>query len=175
MIYLKELTFVCDHTIFDDYKYKIFENDKILYRAEIDLYSAIKNFIESRFSYKSKISLFDLEDKEIVSIFSYSPLPLNDKLFSIKIDDEIFYIREGKNFRIPDLYVRTNLGKLSIFGKLSSQEFKIGHDEKILASINASFNKNVKKYKLRFEDDYLDYEKLFISIVLILDNLYHDY
>ncbi len=175
MIYLKDLTFLCDHTIFDNYKYKILEKDKITYKAEVDFYTAIKNFIESRFSYKSKISLTDLEDEELASIFSYSSLPLNDKLFSIKIDDEVFYVREGKNFRIPDLYIRTNLGKLSIFGKLSSQEFKIAHNEKILASINASYNKNVKEYKLIFEDDYLEYEKLFISVVLILDNLYHDY
>lgn len=172
---MNELTFVCDYTIFDNYKCKIFKNDDFFLNAEVDLYSNIKSIIKDKSLYQSKISVTDESENEIINIYKYSKLALNNKLFSIEYDDKSFFVREDNNFRIPDLYIRTKLDKLSIYGKLSTQEFKISIKDQVLANIKGSFKEKSKEYKLIFDDKYKDYEKLFISAVLVLDNLYHDY
>ncbi|WP_138160284.1 hypothetical protein [Peptoniphilus catoniae] len=171
---MNKLLIQCDYTILDNYKYKILKDNQPYLNAEVDFYSPVVSFLKGNKIYYSKISVKDLEEKEVVEIYKHHQGPIRDTLFSIILDNITYNVREGRNFKIPDLYIRTNLGKLVIWGKINSQEFEIFLNGEPVASIKGSV-KSTKTYILNYLEDYSSLEKLFLSIALILDNLYHDY
>ncbi|CDZ75373.1 Hypothetical protein ING2D1G_1234 [Peptoniphilus sp. ING2-D1G] len=171
---MNKWTIYCDYTILDDYKYKLIKDDTSLF-AEVDFYSPIKSFFRGNKIYRSKISIKNETGDTLVKIYKHHPTPIKDVLYTVVIDDYSYTIREGRNFKIPDLYLRTNTGRFNIWGKVNSKEFDIIYKNNSIAKIEGHFENKTKDYDLLFEDEYAEFENLFLSVVLILDNMYHYY
>ncbi len=164
----------CDYTILDDYKYKLIKDDTSLF-AEVDFYSPIRSFFKGSRIYHSKISIKNDAGDIIVKIYKHHLTPIRDELYTVVMDDCSYEIREGRNFKIPDLYIRTGMGRFNVWGKVNSKEFEIIYKDDSIAKIQGHFVNNTKNYELTYADEYTQFENLFLSVVLILDNMYHDY
>lgn len=174
---MNNLTVISDYTILDDYKYKIFFDEKNIYKAEVDFYSPFINFLKGREIYHSKISVTSSSKDEIIKIYKHHSSLLKDTLFTIFIKDDSYFVRNGKNLKIPDLYIRTNFGKLTIGGTINSQEFEVLNKDKLVAKIKGNLEGTHKIYNVNYKnlETIVNGKELLLSIILILDNMYHHY
>ncbi|MDO5041386.1 MAG: hypothetical protein Q4D95_04785 [Peptoniphilus sp.] len=164
----------CDYTILDNYKYRLVKDDTSLF-AEVDFYSPIRSFFKGSKIYHSKISIKNHAGDDIVKIYKHHLSPIRDVLYTVLIDDYSYAIREGRNFKIPDLYIRTSMGRFNVWGKVNSKEFDIMYKDDGIAQIQGHFENNTKSYELTYAEEYKEFENLFLSVALILDNMYHYY
>lgn len=165
----------CDFSIIDDFKYSVFFEDKQIYKAFVDFYTPIVNLVKGEGLCSSKITIVDNDNKIIVDIFKHVKNILSENNFTIKTPDSTVSVREGKNFRIPDLYLRTKFGKINLWGEVKDNFYQfILHDREI-ASIQGDYDKAQKIYTLNIADEYKEETLVFLACVLIIDSMYHDY
>ena len=113
---MTSLVIKCDHSIIDDFKYEVFDDDRLIYEGYVDIYSPIVNLVRGEGLYSSKIRVFNRSDEQVLIIYKHIKNIVNDNLFTIKSNTFSITVREGRNFRVPDLYFRTPLGKNYIMG-----------------------------------------------------------
>lgn len=165
----------CDHSIIDDFKYEVFKNDLLLYEAYVDIYSPILNLVKGEGIYSSKIRIFNRKDEQILKIYKHVKNIISDVIFTIKTSETTIQVREGKNFRVPDIYLRTALGKITVWGEVKTQSYTIFLKNLPIAKIKGCNIRAQKVYNLSIEENYEKESLLFLSIVFILDSMYHDY
>lgn len=172
---MTSLVIKCDHSIIDDFKYEVFDDDRLIYEGYVDIYSPIVNLVRGEGLYSSKIRVFNRSDEQVLIIYKHIKNIVNDNLFTIKSNTSSITVREGRNFRVPDLYFRTPLGKITLWGEVKSQTYSLMLKDKKIASINGKLIRSQKVYKLSFDEKYSEHELIFLSSVFILDSMYHDY
>lgn len=170
---MKTIKIFSESTILEQFYYKI-TSDSFSYRAFTEIPSPLKSILKEKRAHLLKISVIN-ENKEIISIFKNYPSPLISNLFEIKTNNTTYYLKEGNNFKIPDFFIDTTMGKVEISGFIAKGEFSITISNKEIASINSYRSKDKKEYNLEYDTNYTSIKELLISIVLILDNLYHYY
>ncbi|WBW50128.1 hypothetical protein O6R05_00785 [Peptoniphilus equinus] len=172
---MKTLKIKCDHSIIDDFKYEVFDGNTLVYEGYVDIFSPIINFLKAEGIYQSKIRVFDMDNKQVLKIYKHVRNFLNDVLFTMFIDDRTIAVREGKNFRVPDLYFRSSFGRLTVFGEVKAQSYRVLLGDDVVLTIQGTTEKMRKTYILSWDESY-DKDCLeFVGIALILDSLYHDY
>lgn len=169
-----KLTVLCDYTILDDFKYSIYEDDELTLSAFVDFTAPFKDFFKNRELYQSKITVYKKEN-ELLQIYRHIQTPISEDLFSIFIDKNKYVLKEKRSFKVPDFYIPMPSGTLSITGKINIQYFEIFHNNIKCGSIKGSLEKNKKKYVLEYDPIFKNSRELFLSCLLIIDNLYHDY
>ncbi|MBL7574457.1 hypothetical protein SAMN00017477_2142 [Peptoniphilus asaccharolyticus DSM 20463] len=172
---MTSLVIKCDHSIIDDFKYEVFQEDKLIYEGHVDLYSLIVNLVKGEGIYSSKIRVFNENKKQQLVIYKHIKNIINDTLFTIKSKNNSIIVREGKNFRVPDLYFRTPLGKITLWGEVKSQSYSALLKGIEIASIKGNLVRSKKEYTLIFDEEYSDLTMFFLSSVFMLDSMYHDY
>lgn len=170
---MKKIIIQRDYNILDNFKYDIQTEDR-LFNAQVEYFSDIVAAIRTKEIYYSKIPVFDAKETKI-EVFKHYPNPILEYLFTIKINDKLFRVREGKNLVIPDLYIRTNYGRLNVWGKVNAQEFEIHYKDKIYSKICGDIVKDKKVYTIEYDDTLENIEEFSIGVALILDNLYNDH
>lgn len=165
----------CDHTIIDDFKYEVFKEDLLIYEAYVDIYSPIVNFVKGEGVYSSKIRIFDRKNTQVLKIYKHVKNIVSDTLFTIKSNTGTIVVREGKNFRVPDLYFRTSFGKITLWGEVKTQSYNLFIKDKEIGRINGKLLRSQKVYNLSIDEQYSDEHLLFLASVFIVDSMYHDY
>ncbi|RVU55520.1 hypothetical protein [Anaerosphaera multitolerans] len=171
---MKEISVSCDYTILDNFKYEIYENCELTMTAHVDLYSPLLDFFKKGNLYQSKITVNE-GNREIISIFKLIQVPISNELYTITIGKENYSLKQRKSYRIPDFYIDLSSGNLSLRGMINIQSFEIYYNKVKCASIRGKIVKNKKVYTLKYEHVVKNSRELFLSLLLIIDNLYHDY
>ncbi|MBP2025434.1 hypothetical protein [Peptoniphilus stercorisuis] len=170
---MKTIKIFSQSTILEQFSYKI-TSDNFTYKAFTELPSPIKSILKEKRAYLLKISVIN-ENNEIISIFKNYQSPITSNLFEIIANNTTYYLKESNNFRMPDFFINTDFGKVEISGLIAKGEYFININNKKIANINTYKSKEKKEYNLEYDTDYDILKELLISIVLILDNLYHYY
>ena len=161
----------CKKTLLDDFKYEIIENQTQIAKGQIDLTYTLKNLLHTDEVYHSRIKLND----DFI-IYRHIPTLIRDDLFTLKIGNKKYHIKKGHNMCIPDIYIRTEEGKLTLLGHLNTQEFTIQNKNNTLATIKGIKNpdkETVKTYEIEYKTSTLKLQ--IITLCICLDILYSHY
>lgn len=170
---MNKINIISNTTILETYKYEI-TSSEFSYKALLELTSPIKSILKERKAFLSKISVTS-DNNEIIAIYKNYKTPLTEILFTIELNNNTYFVKESKNFQIPDFYIDTNFGKIEVSGNISTGNFTITLNKKIISTINSTNKKYSKSYNILYNNNNCEIIKLIISIVLIIDNLFHYY
>lgn len=170
---MKQITIISKTTLIETFIYEIF-CDEYKYKGISDINSPILSIIKERRPFLSKISVIN-ENKEFMSIYKNYKTPLNNTLFTIKIKDNTYKLKESNTFKVPDFSINSEFGNLSVNGTIANGKYYISLNKNNIAEIFSKRNKDTKEYNINYNYISSDIENLIISIVIIIDNLYHYY
>ncbi|WP_040552255.1 hypothetical protein, partial [Peptoniphilus indolicus] len=75
---MTSLVIKCDHSIIDDFKYEVFDDDRLIYEGYVDIYSPIVNLVRGEGFCSSKIRVFNRSDEQVLIIYKHIKNIVND-------------------------------------------------------------------------------------------------
>lgn len=170
---MKEIKIITKTTLFETFIYEISFDDNI-YKGVFSPTSFIESFIVDKKPSLYKISV-SKESKEVFSIYKNYKTPLSENLYTISCYQTNYSVKDLRNFKIPDFFIPTDFGNLEVSGTVATGEYSVKISDNTVATITTVKNKDLKEYTISHNLDFNHCNELLISIVLIIDSLYHYY
>lgn len=163
-------TILCNFQFLSDYRVIVKEGDRTLYEGGAGFFeTAVDTFWRNWTGFSHTVTLNSPKGEEILLEKKW-PAPGVKYGFQLTRNHEVYTVREGDDFKIPDLLIEGQ-GKLyRIEGEVKDLNFTVKEGEEIFCRIRGERTEEGKLYRVEGKDDLIA-----IGATLVLDNLYHHY